>query len=149
MTAQAQKLAVSAVPKTMQAAAIDRFGGPAVLSIHTLPVPVPDADEVLIAVDTAGVGSWDADIRNGWYPSGHPHFPLVLGVDGAGIVAAVGSRIRRFELGERVYAYAWNNPRGGFYSEYAAVPAEDTAHVPEHIDLKHAGAVPTAGLTAL
>ncbi len=149
MTAHAHKLAVSAIPKTMRAAAIDRFGEPAVLSIHTLPVPVPDADEVLIAVDTAGVGSWDADIRNGWYPGGHPHFPLVLGVDGAGIVAAVGSRIRRFEPGEHVYAYAWKNPKGGFYAEYAAVPAEDVAHVPEHVDLKHAGAVPTTGLTAL
>jgi NADPH:quinone reductase-like Zn-dependent oxidoreductase len=148
MMAEAQKLG-SAVPKTMQVAAIDRFGEPTVLSIHTLPVPIPDADEVLIAVDTAGVGSWDADIRNGWFPSGKPHFPLVLGVDGAGIVAAVGSRVRRFEPGERVYAYAWNNPKGGFYAEYAAVSAKNTAHVPEHVDLKHAGAVPTTGLTAL
>jgi NADPH2:quinone reductase len=149
MMAQAQKLAGSTIPKTMQAAAIDRFGEPAVLSIHTLPVPIPDADEVLIVVDTAGVGSWDADIRNGWFPSGKPHFPLVLGVDGAGVVAAVGSRIRRFQPGERVYAYAWNNPKGGFYAEYAAVPAKNTAHVPDCIDLKHAGAVPTTGLTAL
>jgi NADPH:quinone reductase-like Zn-dependent oxidoreductase len=53
----------------MRAAAIDRFGGPEVLSIHSLPVPVPNAREVLIAVDTAGVGGWDADMREGWSPS--------------------------------------------------------------------------------
>jgi NADPH:quinone reductase len=58
------------LPKTMRAAAIDRFGGPSVLKIHLLPVPVPASGEVLIALDTAGVGSWDADIRGGWWPEG-------------------------------------------------------------------------------
>jgi NADPH2:quinone reductase len=137
------------IPKTMRAAAIDRFGGPEVLSIHTLPVPVPDAREVLIAVDTAGVGGWDADMREGWSPSGHTHFPLVLGTDGSGIVVAAGSRIRRLKVGDRVYAYSFDNPKGGFYAEYVAVLAERVAHIPERLDLKHAGAIPTTGLTAL
>ena len=51
------------VPRTMFAAAIDRFGGPEVITAHALPVPEVDAGEVLIAVDTAGVGRWDADVR--------------------------------------------------------------------------------------
>src|SRR5258708_19464446 len=80
--------------RTMRAAAIDRFGGPEVLSIHNLPVPVPEAGEVLIVLHTVGAASWDADIRAGWFPSGRPHFPLVLGTDGAGTIATVGSRIR-------------------------------------------------------
>jgi NADPH2:quinone reductase len=83
------------VPRTMFAAAIDRFGGPDVITPHALPVPVVDAGEVLIAVDTAGVGRWDADVREGFFASRKPHFPLVLGFDGAGVVAAVGSRVRR------------------------------------------------------
>jgi NADPH:quinone reductase-like Zn-dependent oxidoreductase len=45
---------------------------------------------VLIALQAAGVGVWDADIRGGWWPSGRPRFPLVLGTDGAGVVAAKG-----------------------------------------------------------
>ena len=53
------------IPKTMRAMAIDRFGGPQVLTLHELPVPVPEGREVLIALDTAGVGSWDADMRDG------------------------------------------------------------------------------------
>ena len=65
------------IPHTMEAAAIDHFGPPEVLTLHVLPVPAVDAGEVLIALDTAGVGPWDADIREGWYPSGTPHFPLV------------------------------------------------------------------------
>jgi hypothetical protein len=90
------------VPRTMFAAAIDRFGGPDVITAHALPVPTPDAGEVLIAVDAAGVGRWDADIRAGLYAGRKPHFPLVLGFDGAGIVAATGSRVRRLKVGDDV-----------------------------------------------
>lgn len=137
------------IPKIMRAAAIDRFGPPEVLRIHELPVPTVEANEVLIALHTAGVGSWDADIRSGWYPEGKPHFPLVLGTDGSGTVAAVGSRIRRFKPGDRVYSYSWNNPKGGFYAEYVAVVAEKVGSMPRRLDLKQAGAIPTTGLTAL
>jgi NADPH:quinone reductase-like Zn-dependent oxidoreductase len=142
-------LAVHDIPKTMRAIAIDHPGGPEVLSIRSLPVPELDAGDVLIAVDTAGVGGWDADMRDGWSPSGQPRYPLVLGSDGAGTVAAVGSRVRRFEAGDRVYAYGWDNPKGGFYADYVAVPAESVAHIPGPLDLKHAGAIPITGLTAL
>jgi NADPH:quinone reductase-like Zn-dependent oxidoreductase len=133
----------------MRAAAIDRFGGPEVLTLQVLPVPAPDATEVLIAIDTAGVGSWDADMRAGWSPSGRAHFPLVLGTDGAGIIAAVGPRVRRFQPGDLVYSYSFDNPKGGFYAEYVAVAADKVGRVPAGLDLLHAGAIPTTGLTAL
>ena len=99
------------VPRTMFAAVIDRFGGPEVITPHALPVPAVDAGEVLIAVDTAGVGRWDADIREGYFASRKPHFPTVLGVDGAGVVAALGARVRRLKVGEEVYSYNWQNPK--------------------------------------
>src|SRR5260370_35269499 len=63
------------VPRTMFAAAIDRFGGPDVLTPHALPVPEADAGEALIAVDTAGVGRRGADVRAGLLPGRKPHFP--------------------------------------------------------------------------
>ena len=138
-----------AVPTTMRAAAIDRFGGPEVLKVQALPVPVLDDDEVLIAVHTAGVGSWDADIRAGWWPLGKPRFPIVLGTDGSGTVAAVGSRVRRFKAGDKVYAYSFGNPKGGFYAEYVVVAATNVAPVPKVLDLRSAGAIGTTGLTAL
>jgi NADPH2:quinone reductase len=137
------------LPKTMRAAAIDRFGGPRALSIHRLLVPVPASGEVLIALDTAGVGGWDADIRGGWWPEGRPRFPLVLGTDGAGVVASVGSRVRRLKKGDRVYAYSFINAKGGFYAEFVAVAAEKAAPIPRGLDLRRAGAIPTTGLTAL
>jgi NADPH2:quinone reductase len=137
------------VPRTMFAAAIDRFGGPEVITGHALPVPPLDADEVMIAVDTAGLGSWDAEVREGRFAPRKPHFPLVLGYEGSGVVAAVGSRVRRLKVGDEVYSYSWDNPKGGFYAEYAAVAADKVASIPKRLDLRHAGAIPVTGLTAL
>jgi NADPH:quinone reductase len=79
-----------AVPQTIRAVSIDRYGGPEVLAIQSLPVPIIGAREILIALDTAGVGGWDTEMRIGWSSGGSTRFPLVLGTDGAGTVAAVG-----------------------------------------------------------
>jgi NADPH2:quinone reductase len=141
---------VSRVPMRMRAAAINRFGGPDVLELQMLPVPSVDPDEVLIAIHTAGVGSWDADMRAGWSPDGkRPRFPLVFGTDGSGNIAAVGSRVRRFAVGDRVYSYSFANPKGGFHAEYVAVAAANVAQPPPLLTMRHAGAIPTTGLTAL
>jgi NADPH:quinone reductase-like Zn-dependent oxidoreductase len=133
----------------MRAAVIEKFGGPNVLKVKDVPVPEIGDDEVLIALHTAGVGAWDPDMRSGWSPSGKPRFPLILGSDGAGTVAAVGRRVRKFKPGDRVFANTFDNPKGGSYAEYVAVSAENVGAVPEYLNLKQAGALPISGLTAL
>jgi NADPH:quinone reductase-like Zn-dependent oxidoreductase len=134
----------------MRAAALDRFGKPKVLRLHELPVPGVDPAEVLIAVHTAGVGSWDADMRQGWSPDGtRLRPPVVLGTDGSGTIAAVGSRVRRFTRGDEVYAYSFANSNGGFYAEYVAVDAENVGRRPRNLSLREAGAITATGLTAL
>jgi NADPH:quinone reductase len=138
------------IPKTMLAAALDRFGRPKVLKMHVLPVPEVGPSEVLIAVHTAGVGSWDGDMREGWWPdSKRPTMPLVLGTDGSGTIAAVGSRVRRFRPGDTAYSYSFANPEGGFYAEYVAVAADNVGRRPRVLSLKEAGVIPATGLTAL
>ena len=57
--------------------------------------------------------------------------------------------MRRFRIGERVYAYDYANPKGGFYAEYVAVDANHAGRVPRGLDLLHAGAAVTTGSTAL
>jgi NADPH2:quinone reductase len=137
-------------PDRMKAAAIDRFGPPSALTLHRLPVPKPGPHEVLIELDTVGVGSWDASIRDGsWRKPGRPHFPLVPGTDGAGTVVARGARVRRFKQGDRVYGYEFGNSQGGFYAEFAVADADHVGHVPKTLSLGEAGAVATTGLTAL
>jgi NADPH:quinone reductase-like Zn-dependent oxidoreductase len=136
--------------ESMRAAAIDRFGPPSVLKMHTLPIPKPGPNEIVIALHSAGVGGWDESVRDGsWKPNGRTKFPLVLGTDGAGKVVAKGARVRRFHVGDRAWSYEYANPKGGFYAEYVAVDANKAALVPRRLDLLHAGASATTGLTAL
>ena len=113
--------------------------------MHELPVPQPNAREVLIRLGAAGVGTWDPSIRSGDFTEGDERFPLVLGTDGAGTIAAIGARVERFAVGDRVYAYAYGNSKGGCYAEYVAVAAGKVAPVPDQLDEIHAGAVPAIG----
>jgi len=130
------------LPDTMVAAALDHGGGPEVLSIHHVPVPQPAAGQVLIAVHATGVAVWDADFRQ--HPPGGAHFPLILGEDGAGTVAAIGPGVRDFKPGDDVYGTGY-----GFYAEYATARAENVAHVPKGIGLAEAGVLAISGLSAL
>ena len=138
------------VPVTMRAAAIRRFGPPSAIKVESLPVPRPGPREILIALHAAGVGSWDPVIRTGvWKPAGRTKFPLVLGTDGAGVVVAKGVRVRRFAVGDRVYAFKAGNPKGGFYAEYIAIDERAAGHVPRGLDLMQAAAGAVTALTAL
>jgi NADPH:quinone reductase-like Zn-dependent oxidoreductase len=104
---------------------------------------------VLIALHAAGVGSWDAHIRDGSWAEGRARFPLVVGTDGAGYVLAKGARVRQFNVGDRVWAFHYKNPKGGFYAQYVAVDAQNVGRIPRQLDLPEAGAAMVTGLTAL
>jgi NADPH2:quinone reductase len=152
-TKQARKEVVEqARPQTMHAAAIDRFGGPEVITLHTLPVPEVDPDEILIRVEAAGVGVWDPYEREGGFAQmsdTEPKFPYVLGSDAAGTVVAVGTDIHRFREGNRVYAFTLGNPKGGGYAEYVAVKADNASLIPDNLPTDQAGAMPVDAITAL
>ena len=137
------------LPTTMRAAAIDRVGPASVLKIHELPLPKMGARDVMIAVDTAGVGSWEPDQRSGAWGVENAQFPLVLGSDGSGTVVARGARVRRFRVGDRVYAFSFGSRKGGFDAEYVAVAEPSVAHIPRRLDLLRAGASPAVALTAV
>src|SRR5438477_9054285 len=137
---------------TMRAAALDRFGGVETIQMKTLPVPEPGPDEVLLRVEVAGVGVWDAYEREGEFAKIFgikPRFPYVLGSDGAGTVAAVGEQVRNLKEGDRAYALALANPKGGFYAQYAAVKAENASPIPKKLTVEQAGVMPVDALTAL
>jgi NADPH:quinone reductase-like Zn-dependent oxidoreductase len=137
------------LPTTMRAAAIDEFGPPSVLTLHTLPVPTPGPHEVLIAVHAAGVGIWDAKIRDGTWAEDRERFPRILGTDGAGYVVGEGTGVTRFARHDRVWAYAYDGSKGGFYAEYVAVHMDSVAAAPRALTMVEAGAAAVTGLTAL
>lgn len=133
----------------MKAMALDEFGGADKLSLHILPVPTVDAGEVLIRVEVAGVGVWDAMEREGILIYNEVRFPRVLGGECAGTVVAVGEGVGRCSVGDRVYAQAFMNPKGGGYAQYVVVSEKTVARVPESLDMPMAGGLPIAGATAL
>ncbi len=135
-----------AIPKQMKAAAIDKFGGPEVLHTETLPVPKPKAGQVLIRLDSAGIGVWDPYVRSGELELGKRDFPQVIGNDGAGEVVAVGDRVKRHRVGDRVYAFGME---GGFYAEYVAIDENLVAPIPQGLSPDEAGALGADGITAL
>lgn len=144
------------LPVTMQAAAIDRFGGVAEFRMRTLRVPEVSPDEVLIRIESVGVGAWDPWEREGrfkeYFREMHgvePTFPYVIGFDGAGTVTAVGSAVTRFAEGDRVYADRHLNPKGGFYAQYAVVDADHVFPIPSKLSVVQAGAMPVDAITAL
>lgn len=139
-------------PKTMRAVAIDQFGGPEVLKVQTVPVPDLGPGEVLLRVEIAGIGEWDPFEREGGYAEMlgvQPSFPYVLGSEGAGVVAAVGEKVDRFEVGDQVYAAGFLNPKGGFYAEYAVVDAGLVSSIPERMTVEQAGVMSGVAITAL
>jgi NADPH2:quinone reductase len=143
---------VRAEEKTMKAVALDSFGGPEKLKVQTIPVPEVGDDEVLIQVHTAGVGAWDPYERDGGfveYIEGEPRFPYVLGSEGSGTVASVGTNVNRFAEGDKVYASPFLNPKGGFYSQYAVVNSDLVSHIPGDISIEQAAVFSGDGLTAL
>lgn len=140
------------VPHDMAAVTLDRFGGVETLTLTRLPVPEVGDGDVLIRVETAGVGSWDAVEREGAYDGLFgmpPTFPYVLGWDAAGTVAAVGAAVTRIRVGDPVYAATMPLPRGGCYADFVAVEQDNVAPLPDGLSIEEAGAMPWDALTAL
>jgi NADPH:quinone reductase len=144
----------NSVPTFMRAATISHFGSE--LRTEEIAVPELAPDEILIRVESAGVGSWDPGEREGRYSDlfqqlhgTEPSFPYVIGFEGAGTVAAIGDAVSGFRVGDRVYADRHLNPKGGFYAEFAAVQAPYVHPIPIGLSMPEAGAMPVDAITAL
>ncbi|MFG3052521.1 zinc-binding alcohol dehydrogenase family protein [Kitasatospora sp. NPDC048239] len=129
----------------MRAVRIEEFGGPEVLVPREVPDPVPGPGEVLVRVAAAGVNRADALTRSGSYHRARRP-PLILGIEAAGTVAAVGEGVTGLSVGQRVTAMGAGG--SGFYAELAVVPAERVAVLPDGVDLLDAAALPSAWFTA-
>src|SRR5262245_41433373 len=138
--------------ETMRAVAIDEFGGIEKMKPRELPVPQVATDEILVRVDTAGVGAWDPFEREGGFAKEfglQANFPHVLGSDGAGTVEQVGGKVHNLKRGDRVYGINLMSPKGGFYAEYTVVKADNAAVIPQALSTRNAGVLAVDGVTAL
>jgi len=114
-----------------------------------VPAPAPRPRDILIDVRAAGLNPVDFKFRQGKLRAIlRPTLPFVLGNELAGDVIAVGSDVKRFRVGDRVFARVAKD-RGGAFAEQACVDEIHAAHMPGNLDFTAAAAVPLAGLTAL
>ena len=131
------------IPAEMTAIAIEGGAGPAsALRPARIATPRPEAGEILIRVEAAGVNRPDILQRKGGYAP-PPGAPDTLGLEVAGEVAAVGERVARWTVGDKVCALLG----GGGYAEYAVVDARHALPVPPGFDFVQAAALPETVFT--
>ena len=94
----------------MKAARVLRFGPPAVITNDDVPRPKVGAGQLLVRVKAAGVGNWDALIREGKVEL--QPLPIILGSELSGIVEAIGSGVSGFKIGNEVYGATNEQFRG-------------------------------------
>jgi NADPH:quinone reductase-like Zn-dependent oxidoreductase len=133
----------------VRAFAIDEFGTTG--SVRELPIPEPGAGEVLVAVHAAGVNVMDPLYFAGVMKDYMEHrFPLVPGIDFAGVVERTGSGVDGFAAGDEVYGVSSKPFVGaGSFAEYVVAGADNMAPRPQSLDFVQAAVVPHVGLTAL
>jgi NADPH:quinone reductase-like Zn-dependent oxidoreductase len=129
----------------MRAARVLRFGPPSVITIDDVPRPEPGAGQLLVRLSAAGVGNWDALIREGKVEL--EPLPLILGSELSGVVEAHGADVVGFNLGDEVYG-ATNGKFSGAYAEYAVPLAGMMAHKPKALTFIEAASAPIVAVTA-
>ncbi len=128
------------MPKAIR---IHHTGGPDVLQWEEVTVGEPGAGQVRIRHHAVGLNYIDVYHRTGLYPV--PALPSGIGLEGAGVVEAIGDGVTECQVGDRV-AYA--SPPVGAYSEVRLMPADRVVVLPEVIDFKTAAAMMLQGMTA-
>jgi NADPH:quinone reductase-like Zn-dependent oxidoreductase len=130
----------------MLAVRIHKFGPPEVLSIEEIPEPKPARGQVLIRVKAAGVGPWDAWIRNGKSFRPQP-LPVTLGAEVAGVISGIGAGVQALNINDEVFGVTDESFTGGC-AEYALAKATMIAAKPKRLNYTHAASVPVAAVSA-
>src|ERR1700751_5387501 len=133
----------------MRAYVLKHYGGPEGSLLMDVPAPTPRPRDILVEVRAAGLNPVDFKFRQGKLRAiMRPKLPFVLGNELAGEVVAVGSNVKRFRVGDHVFARVAKD-RAGAFAEQACVDEDYVARMPRGLDFAGAAAIPLAGLTAL
>lgn len=130
----------------MKAGRIHHFGPPNAILIDEIPRPTPQEGELVVQVAVAGVGPWDALIREGQSVV-QLSLPIILGSDLAGTVDTVGIGVTGFKPGDKVFGVT-NKQFCGAYAEYAVASAQMVAAMPSSLSFVEAASAPVVAVTA-
>ena len=125
----------------MKAIQITEYGGPEVMKYSEVSDPVAAQGEALVKIEAVGVNFTDIYSRAGINP---PGLPWIVGVEGAGVVTAVGAGVESINVGDNV---AYSGVFGS-YAEMASVPASKLIKLPDGLDARSGAAVMLQGMTA-
>src|SRR6185503_2843597 len=132
----------------MTAIVVREFGPPEVMRLEELPDPRPAPSEVLVAIRAIGVNPVDGYIRAGTYPR-KPSLPYVPGSDAAGEIEAVGTEIKGWSPGDRVYIYGTcAGPSVGAYAEHATCRPTQVYRLPARASFAQGAAIGVPYATA-
>jgi zinc-binding alcohol dehydrogenase/oxidoreductase len=147
----------------MKASVLHEAGGPTALRFETVADPTPGPGEVVVRLDAAALNHRDLFITKGQYAG--LRFPIILGADGTGKMAQLGSGVTGFKTGDAVVinpTLEWGDdpraqgprfrilglPDNGTFAELVKVPAANVLPRPAHLSVEEAAAIPLAGMTA-
>ena len=131
----------------MRAVVIHGYGGPEVMKLENVTRPEPADDEVLIRVVAASINPVDVAIRKGYLAELVNKFPIILGMDAAGIVENVGNKMTKYKVGDPVFAFFSLKEEGG-YAEFVTAKEDEIASKPRTINFAQAAGAGAAGATA-
>ena len=132
----------------MKAFIVDRYGKKERGRIGEMPDPKLRENDVLVQVYAAAVNPLDSKIRSGEFKLILPYrLPLILGNDVAGVVVQAGRHVRRFKVGDQVYARPPED-RIGSFAELIALNEDAVALMPKKLTMEEAASIPLAALTA-
>ncbi|MFB6463605.1 NADP-dependent oxidoreductase [Bradyrhizobium tunisiense] len=132
----------------MKAFVVDKYQKKGALRLATMPEPEVRDDDILVRVHATAVNLLDSKVRDGEFKLILPYRPpFILGHDVAGTVIRVGRNVRRFKVGDEVYARPRDH-RVGTFAEFIAIDEADVALRPKNISMEEAASIPLVGLTA-
>ncbi|PJN62711.1 Zinc-type alcohol dehydrogenase-like protein [Paenibacillus sp. GM1FR] len=132
----------------MKAVVINQYGSKEELVEQEVNKPRAEANQVVVKLEATSINPIDWKLREGYLKEMYDwEFPIILGWDVAGVITEIGSNVRKWKVGDRVFSRP-DTTRFGSYAEYTAVDEHLLAKLPDSISYEEAAAVPLAGLTA-
>jgi len=128
----------------MKAIRVREFGGPEVMNLEEVPTPQAGRGQVLVRMQAAGINPVDTYTRAGMYPK-KPGLPYTPGIDGAGLVEAIGEEVQGFAVGQRVYV---GGSQTGTYAQYAVCEVGQVHPLPERVSFPQGAGINVPYATA-
>ncbi|MGO6713341.1 NADP-dependent oxidoreductase [Rhizobium ruizarguesonis] len=132
----------------MKAFVVDKYKKKGALRLANLPEPKLQDNDLLVRIQATAVNLLDSKVRDGEFKLILPYRPpFILGHDVAGTVVKIGPGVRRFKVGDEVYARPRDH-RIGTFAEFIAIDQSDVALKPNNLSMTEAASIPLVGLTA-